>query len=109
MHIELGLRTRGLSLVVFVFSFCYLTAHYRALPALFTVVLSLAIWLLYRLIGPAQLPRKVFAYSVFFCDAFFDLQPTNRSPDRFWRRGRLIAVGGRVFCDGSARLAYLSK
>ena len=66
MHLELDLKARGLSLLVFVLSFFYLTYLYRALPALFTIALSMLIWLLYCLIASAELPRKALAYGVFF-------------------------------------------
>ena len=54
MHIELDLKARGLSVLVFVLSFCYLTYLYRALPALFTIGLSVLIWILYRAIAAAS-------------------------------------------------------
>ncbi|MEI8403307.1 MAG: hypothetical protein WCG12_21090, partial [Alcaligenaceae bacterium] len=59
MHIGLDFKARTLSLLVFVLSFSYLTYLYRALPALFTIALSVLVWLLYRLIAVAELPRKV--------------------------------------------------
>ena len=70
MHIELDLKARGLSVLVFVLSFCYLTYLYRALPALFTIGLSVLIWILYRAIAAAELPRKALAYGVFFITPF---------------------------------------
>jgi hypothetical protein len=66
MHIELDLKARGPSILVFVLSFLYLTYLYRAIPALFTIGLSVLIWLLYRPIAAADFPRKVLAYCVFF-------------------------------------------
>ena len=66
MHIELNLKGRGLSLLVFALSFCYLAYLYRSLPALFTIALSVCVWLLYCLSATAELPRKALAYSVFF-------------------------------------------
>lgn len=70
MHLELDLKARGLSLLVFMLSFCYLTYLYRALPALFTIALSVLIWQLYCLIAAAELPRKALAYGVFFITPF---------------------------------------
>jgi len=70
MHIELDLKARGLSILVFVLSFCYLVYLYRALPALFTIALSVFVWLLYYLIAATELPRKALAYSVFFITPF---------------------------------------
>ena len=66
MHLELDLKARGLSLLVFVLSFCYLAYLYRALPALFTIALSAGVWILYCLVAAAELPRKALAYGVFF-------------------------------------------
>jgi len=66
MHIELGLKARGLSILVFVLSFGYLAYLYRAVPALFTIGLSVLIWLFYCAIAAAELPRKALAYGVFF-------------------------------------------
>lgn len=70
MHIELGLKARGLSILVFVLSFCYLTYLYRAVPALFTIGLSVLIWLFYCAIASSELPRKALAYGVFFITPF---------------------------------------
>lgn len=66
MHIDLDLKGRGLGLLVFVLSFFYLTYLYSAAPALFTIALSVMVWLLYRPIAAADFPRKVLAYGVFF-------------------------------------------
>jgi len=70
MHIELDLKTRRLSLLVFILSFFYFVYLYRALPALFTLALALFVWLLYRFVAAADLPRKVLAYGVFFITPF---------------------------------------
>lgn len=70
MHIEVDLKTRALSLLVFVLSFCYLTYLYRAVPALFTITLSVSVWLLYRLVVQTELPRQLLAYAVFFITPF---------------------------------------
>lgn len=66
MHIGLDLKGLGLSLLVFVVSFFYLGYLYSGVPALFTIALSVVVWLLYRPIAAADLPRKVLAYGVFF-------------------------------------------
>lgn len=65
MHIDLDLKGRGLGLLVFVLSFFYLGYLYSAVPALFTIASSVVVWLLYRPIAAADLPRKVLAYGVF--------------------------------------------
>ena len=70
MPIDLDLRARGLSLLVFVLTFCYLVYLYGAVPALFTIALSVVVWLFYRLIAATELPRKALAYSVFFMTPF---------------------------------------
>ena len=70
MHIGMDLKARGLSLLVFVLSFCYLAYLYRALPALFTIGLSVFVWLLNRLIVASDLSRQVLAYAVFFITPF---------------------------------------
>jgi alginate O-acetyltransferase complex protein AlgI len=70
MPIDLALRARGLSVLVFVLSFCYLVYIYNAVPALFTIALSVVVWLFYRLIAATELPRKALAYSVFFMTPF---------------------------------------
>jgi hypothetical protein len=56
--------------LVFLLAFCYLTYLYRALPALFTIGLSVLIWLVYCVIASAELLRKALAYSVFFITPF---------------------------------------
>ena len=66
MHKGLDLKARGLSLIAFVVSCCYLTYLYRAVPALFTVALSMAVWSLYRLVYVTEVSRKALAYGVFF-------------------------------------------
>ncbi len=66
MHIDLDLKGRGLGLLVFVLSFFYIGYLYSSVPALFTIALSVVVWLLYRPIAAADLPRKVLAYGVFF-------------------------------------------
>ncbi len=70
MPIDVDLRARGLSLLVFVLSFCYLVFLYSAVPALFTIALSVVVWLFYRLSAATELPRKALAYSVFFMTPF---------------------------------------
>jgi hypothetical protein len=66
----MDLKARGLSLLVFVLSFCYLAYLYRALPALFTIALSVFVWLLYRLIVASDFSRQVLAYAVFLSRRF---------------------------------------
>lgn len=66
MHKGLDLKGRGLSLMAFAVSFCYSAYLYGSVPAVFTVALAIAVWLLYRLISLTEGPRKALAYGVFF-------------------------------------------
>ncbi len=65
MHIDSDLKGLRLGLLVFVLSFLYLGYLYSAVPALFTIALSVVVWLLYRPIAAADFPRKFLAYGVF--------------------------------------------
>lgn len=105
MHINLDLKGLRLCLVVFVLSFFYLGYLYSTVPALFTIALSVVIWLLYRPIAAAEFSRKVLVYAVFFITPLLTYTGQIAVLTGFGGEGASLPwVGGVLYCKKEPKI-----